>query len=181
MAVCTDVNVYSSPNSCVADCPSLAKFSNKLLQGFDVAVVKNRCNHFAFFTVASRNAHILLEFPFSPLCIPSRPGAVAVTTCCVLVSARSEELCCKLCGSVTGDVVHFYFNPNRLVFEVFNLLCCFCVHCFFLRFSGACPFRCVPCYRITEDIAIRLPHNLFGCISANNCVIYSLDLLAIAW
>ena len=71
VSVRSDVNMNSCPNPCVAYCSCLAKSSHKLLQGFNVAVVKNRCNQFALFSIASCNADVLLKFPFSALCIPS--------------------------------------------------------------------------------------------------------------
>ena len=69
VSVCSYVNMYTSPYSCVADCSCLAKSSHKLLQGFNVAVVKNRCDQFALFSIASCNADVFLEFPFSALCV----------------------------------------------------------------------------------------------------------------
>ena len=153
VAVCSDVNVNPCTDSCVADCSGFAKLSDQFLQGFDVLVFQDWGYQFAFFAVCSGNGNVSLKFPFSALCIPCWPGAVAVSACCVFVSVCSEEVGGKPCSSFSGDVVHFDFHSDGLVFHVFNLSFCFSVHCFSSVNSGFLPFRCVTYYRITEDKA----------------------------
>ena len=136
VSVCSNVNVYSGSDACMADCSGFAKLSYQFLQGFNVLVFQNRCNQFALFGIASCNADVFLEFPFSALCIPSRPSAVAVSAGGVFVSACAEMVGGKLCSSLSGDVVHLNLHANGLLFQVFNLSFCFSVHNVFLRNFG---------------------------------------------
>lgn len=76
----------------------LSEPSHKLLQGFDVCVVQNRCDQFALFAVGACDAHVPLEFPLAPLCIPCAPSVVAVAAGRVLVAVRAEEVGGELCG-----------------------------------------------------------------------------------
>ena len=86
VSVGTDVNVNPGADACMADCSGFAKLSDQFLQGFNVAVVKNRRDQFALFGIASCNADVFLKFPFSALCIPSRP-------CCSRFGLRCIRIC----------------------------------------------------------------------------------------
>ena len=104
----------SAADAVVASCACPAESSCKFLQKLDVLVVKNRCDQFALFAVRSCNADVLLEFPFSSLCVPCAESAVSVAESCVLASARSEEVGGNFCGFFTADAVHFNFNSNAI-------------------------------------------------------------------
>ena len=65
VSVRSNVNMNPSPYSCVADCSGFAKLSDQFLQGFNVLVFQNRRDQFALFGIASCNADVFLEFPFS--------------------------------------------------------------------------------------------------------------------
>ena len=142
VSVCSNVNVYSGSDACMADCTSFSEFAYQFLQGFNVLVFQNRRDQFALFGIASCNADVFLEFPFSALCIPSRPGAVAVSAGGVFVSACAEMVGGKLCSSLSGDVVHLNLHADGLLFQVFNLSFCFSVHSVFLRSFGLFSFCC---------------------------------------
>lgn len=152
VSVCSDVNVYTASSGRIAFCSGVAEEADKFLQGFHVSVGKNWRYQFALFAVRTRNADILLEFPFSVLCIPSRPGAVSVSGGCVLDSSSSEEIGGNLGCLFSGDVVHFNLDPDGLAFHFCNLLCGAFVHCVFLR------FRCFP-------LGVAVYYRHFGDIS----------------
>ena len=133
VSVGTDVNVYSGSDACMADCSGFSEFSYQFLQGFDVLVFQNRRDQFALFGIASCNADIPLKFPFSALCIPSRPSTVAVSAGGVFVSACAKMVGGKSGSSFSGDVVHLNLHADGLLFQVFNLSFCFSVHNVFLR------------------------------------------------
>ena len=142
VSVCSNVNVYSGSDACMADCSGFAKLSYQFLQGFNVLVFQNRRDQFALFGIASCNADVFLEFPFSALCIPSRPSAVAVSAGGVFVSACAEMVGGKSGSSFSGDVVHLNLHADGLLFQVFNLSFCFSVHNVFLRSFGLFSFCC---------------------------------------
>lgn len=131
----TDVDVDSAAPCCIAFGSCLAKAANKLLQGFNVGVGKDRCDHFAFLGIGSRNADILLEFPFPSALVPSRPGAVSVAFRCVFEASRSEECGGQLCGFVSGDAVHLDLDPDGLLFHFCYLVFCSLAHFRDLRFG----------------------------------------------
>ena len=111
----------------------LPELSHKLLQGFDVCVVQDRCDQFALFAVGACDADVLLEFPLSALCVPSTVGFVAVAPACVLKAVGAEELGGELCGSLAGDVVHLDLNPDGLLLHSCDLLCGLLSHFRILR------------------------------------------------
>ena len=136
VSIRSDVDVNACTNSGVGNRSGFSEFAYQFLQGFNVLVFQNRCDQFALFGIASCNADILLKFPFSVLCIPSRPSAVAVSVCRVLVASCSEKVGCELCSVLSGDVVHLNLHADGLLFQVFDLLCGFFVHGIFLRNFG---------------------------------------------
>ena len=140
MSRCADVNVNSAASGVVALCARLAEAADQLLQGFDVLVVQDRCDHFALFAVRSADAHVALEFPLASLCVPSAPSVVAVAEGCVLVAVRAEEVGGELCGCAAGDVVHLNLNPDRLLLHSVDLCLCLCVHGGILLFGFWCVF-----------------------------------------
>ena len=142
VSVCSNVNVYSGSDACMADCSGFAKLSDQFLQGFNALVFQNRRDQFTLFGIASCNADVFLEFPFSALCIPSRPSAVAVSAGGVFVSACAEMVGGKSGSPFSGDVVHLNLHADGLLFQVFNLSFCFSVHNVFLRSFGLFPFCC---------------------------------------
>ena len=75
----------------------MSELSYQFLKKFDVFVVKDRCDQFAFFIIRSRNADVLLEFPLASALIPSRPSAVAVAASGVPFSADTFQS--------TGDAI----------------------------------------------------------------------------
>ena len=117
MSVCSDVDVNSASPCCIALGSCLAKSSDKFLQAFHVLVFKDWRYQFAFFAVRSCNTDILLEFPFSAVRIPCAPCFVAISSCCVLVSACAEEISGKLGGFLTGNAVHLNLNVTQGVEE----------------------------------------------------------------
>ena len=46
VSVCSNVNVYSGSDACMADCSGFAKLSYQFLQGFNVLVFQNRRDHY---------------------------------------------------------------------------------------------------------------------------------------
>lgn len=123
-----DVDVDPAPSGGVALGSSVSKLSAKLLQGFNVPVGQDRSDQFAFLLIRPCDGNVLLEFPLAPLCVPSRPGAVAVAACGVLVPVGSEELCGNLGCLLAGNAVHLNLDPDGLVFHLCDLPCCFLVH-----------------------------------------------------
>ena len=192
VSVCSNVNVYSGSDACMADCSGFAKFSDQFLQGFNVLVFQNRRDQFALFGIASCNADVLLKFPFSALCIPSRPSAVAVSAGGVFVSACAEMVGGKSGSSFSGDVVHLNLHADGLLFQVFNLSFCFNVHNVFLRNFGLCLGssalqRCPPDTRTPFVVPILTLNggdskrlNLQK-MRSKDCVEYTLAILAIVW
>ena len=78
VSLCSNVNVNSAPSCGITFRPCFAKSSDKFLQGFHVLVFKDWRYQFAFMGIVSRNADVLLKFPFSFLTVPSRPCIVTV-------------------------------------------------------------------------------------------------------
>lgn len=129
-----DVNVYPAAPCRVALGSCLAKSANEFLKCFDIAVCKDRSDHFALFTVRSVNAYVFLEFPLAPLAVPSGEGAVSVAAGGVFMAVRSEELSGDLRGFRSCYVVHLDLNAYGLVLNALNLyLCVF--HCRVLRLA----------------------------------------------
>lgn len=95
---CSDVNVNSASASSVALGSGLAQSSAKLLQGFDVAVVQNRGNHFALVGIVTGDAYILLELPFAAFGVPGANRAVAVAVGGIFNPVGPEEFCGNSCG-----------------------------------------------------------------------------------
>ena len=124
----------------------LSEPSHKLLQGFDVCVVQDRCDQFALFAVGACDADVLLEFPLSALCIPCAVGFVAVAVCGVLGAAGAEEVGGELCGSLAGDVVHLDLHPYRLLLHSALLLCGLLSHFCILRFGNSVGLRPSLCH-----------------------------------
>ena len=184
------MNVNSSSNLCIADCSRVSELSYKLLQGFNVAVVKYRCYEFAFLFIRPRNAYVLLEFPFSALIIPSRLSAVAVSVRCVFVSACSEKLCRNFRRLVSCDVVHLNLNPDGLCLCSFNLLSDFLFHdivSFLIVGLCLCCFvvHILPSFRdyintITTQIYTQYIVYKYTLCNSLNCILY-LDLLGIIY
>ena len=178
MSVCSDVDVNSASPCCIALGSCLAKSSDKFLQAFHVLVFKDWRYQFAFFAVRSCNTDILLEFPFSAVRIPCAPCFVAISSCCVLVSACAEEISGKLGGFLTGNAVHLNLNADGLCFHFFNLLCGFLVHGVYLRFL----FSLYTYSLFLADIAIRLLHNVLHnilCISVVDLLYFAYFIFAI--
>ena len=142
VSIRSDVDVNACTNSGVGNRSGFSEFAYQFLQGFNVLVFQNRCDQFALFGIASCNADVFLEFPFSALCIPCRPSAVAVSAGGVFVSARAEMVGGKSGSPFSGDVVHLNLHANGLLFQVFNLSFCFSVHNVFLRSFGLFSFCC---------------------------------------
>ena len=140
VSLCSDVDVDSAASGVVALGTGFSQATDKLLQGFDVTVGQDRGDQFAFLAVGSGDADILLEFPFSAVCVPGAPGFVTVASCGVLVSACSKELCGKACCLLAGDVVHLDLDPNGLLLHFLNLSGKFIVHGVCLRFFFVFPF-----------------------------------------
>lgn len=156
----SDVDVYSASSGGITLGTSVSELSAKLLQGFDVPVGQDRGDQFAFLLVRSRNGNVLLEFPFAPIRIPSRPGAVPVAVGSVLISACAEVGGGNLRCLLAGDAVHFDLNPDGLVLHLCNLPCCFLVHSKILRFSASrlCVFPFgVHIFALKEDNSKLIP------------------------
>ena len=137
----SDVDVNTAASGGVALGSRLAELANQLLQGFHVAVGKDRGDHLALLAVGAVDAAVSLEFPFPTLGIPSAPGAVAVAVGGVLEAVSPEEVSCQLCGFLSGDVVHLDLDSDGLLLHFLNLSGYLCVHGVYLRFV-CCPFRC---------------------------------------
>ena len=145
MPLRSNVDVDSASSGGVAFRSCVSELSAKLLQGFDVPVGQDRGDQFAFLLVRSCNGNVLLEFPLAPLCVPSRPGAVAIAACGILVSACAEEVSGNLGCLLAGDVVHLDLDADGLVFHLCDLPCCFLVHgesSVFCLAAVCFPFRC---------------------------------------
>ena len=112
----------STSSGGVTLCSGLAQSSAKLLQGFDVAVVKDRGNHLTLVCIVAGDAYVLLELPFASLCVPCADRAVAVAVGGIFNPVGSEKLCGNSCGILAGNAVHLNFNSDCLVLKVFNLL-----------------------------------------------------------
>ena len=128
MALRSDVDVDSASSGGVAFRSCVSELSAKFLQGFDIPVGQDRGDQFAFLLVRPCDGNVLLEFPLAPLCVPSRPGAVAVAAGSVLVSACAEVGGGNLRCLLAGDAVHLDLDPDGLVLHLCNLPCCFLVH-----------------------------------------------------
>ena len=85
------VNMDSTSPGGVTLCSGLAESSAKLLQGFDVAVVQDRGNHFALVGIVACNAYVLLELPFASLRVPFADRAVAVAVGGIFNPVGSES------------------------------------------------------------------------------------------
>ena len=140
MPVRSDVDVDSASFVCVADRLVMSENPYQFLKDRYVPVGKNRGNQFAFLTVGSRNAHILLEFPFPSAFVPCGPGAVTVSSVRVLVSACSEKIGCKLGSLFPCNVIHLNLDPDGLLFHFLNLDSCFFVHLNVPSFLVVFPF-----------------------------------------
>ena len=123
-----DVDVDSAAPAGVAFRSGVSELPAKLLQGFNVAVVQDRSDQFAFLLVRSRNGNVLLEFPLAPLAVPCAPSAVPVAAGGVLISACAEVGGGNLRCLLAGDAVHLDLDPDGLVFHLCDLPCCFLVH-----------------------------------------------------
>ena len=67
---CSDVDVDSASPGCVTLGSRMSELSYQFLKKFDVFVVKDRCDQLTFLIIRSRNADILLEFPFPSAFVP---------------------------------------------------------------------------------------------------------------
>ena len=74
MSLPANVNMDSAAPARRTFGPLSSGGSHKPLQGFNVSVSKDRCDHLAFFCVRPLDADIPLELPFPSLCVPCRPG-----------------------------------------------------------------------------------------------------------
>ena len=136
MPLGTDVNVNAAASCGIAFRSSFAQAADQLLQGVHVGVGEDRRDHLALFAVRSRDADILLKFPFPSALIPSRPGAVAVAASGVLVPSGTEEGGCQPCGLLSGDAVHFDLDPDGLLLHFGYLVFCSLAHVCDLRFGS---------------------------------------------
>ena len=132
VSLCSDVDVDSAASGVVALGTGLAKASDQLLQGFDIGVVQDRGNQFAFLAVGSVNADILLHFPLASLRVPGAPGFVSVAAGGVFVAACAKILSCKEGCFLAGDVVHLNLNSDGLLLHLFNLVHGLVCHCLYL-------------------------------------------------
>ena len=148
----SDVDVDSASSGGIALRSGFSEPSYQFLQKFDVCVGQDRGDQFALLAVGSDDADILLEFPFSSICVPGAPGFVTVASCGVLVSAGSKKLCGKACCLLAGDVVHLDLDPDGLLLHFLNLSGKFIVHGVCLRFFFVFPFGvCIfPYYRLNS-------------------------------
>ena len=126
--LCTDVDVNTAAPCCIALGPSLAESADQLLQKIHILVGEDRCDHFALLGVRTRDAYILLEFPFPVLGIPGAPSLVTVAVSGVTKAVGAEELGGDLCCLAAGDVVHLDLNTDRLLLHFCDLICYLCVH-----------------------------------------------------
>ena len=133
MSVCPDVDMDSASPCGIALGSCMSELSYEFLKKFDVFVMKDRCDQFAFLIVRSRNADVLLEFPFPSICIPCRPCIISVSGSRVFKSSCSEEYRCNLCSPVPSDVIHLNLDPDGLFFHFLDLSCCLFVHGMYLR------------------------------------------------
>ena len=133
MPFCTDVDVYSASPCCITLCTRMSELSYKFLQCFNIAVGKNRCHQLAFLIIRSRNADILLEFPFPSIRIPCRPCIISVSGSRVLKSSCSEEGGCDFRCLIPSDVVHLDLNSDGLFLHFLDLSCNPFVHGLYLR------------------------------------------------
>ena len=140
MPLCSNVDVYSASSGCIAFGSCFSKESDNLLQGWNILIGKDRGYHFAFMCVIPANGNVLLEFPFPSLSIPCAPGAVTVSSGCILVASCSKVGGCFSGCCLSGDVVHLNLNSDGLFFHFCDLICCFFVHCLCTPFRFVFPF-----------------------------------------
>ncbi len=136
VSLSSDVDVNAASPCGIAFRSGFAHAANQFLQGLHVGVGQNRRDHFAFLAVGSRDADILLKFPFPSTLVPRAPSEVPVAACGVLITSCSEELCGELCGFLSGDAVHLDLDPDGLLLHFCYLVFCFPAHFCALRFGS---------------------------------------------
>ena len=160
VSLSSDVDVNAASPCGIAFRSGSAQAANQLLQGLHVGVGEDRCDHFAFLVIGSRDADILLEFPFPSALVPRAPSEVPVAACGVLITSCSEELCGELCGFLSDDTVHLDLDPDGLLFHFGYMVFCSLAHFCALRFGllSRLPTRSVLLSALRPTVATGNPH-----------------------
>ena len=114
MTVGTDVNVHTATAGGVALGTGGAQSTADSLEELNILVAEDRSYHFAFVSIIASDGNVALEFPFTALSVPAAPCVVAIAEGGILNAGGSKYTGGNLGGILTGDVVHFYLNPDGL-------------------------------------------------------------------
>jgi hypothetical protein len=114
MTVGTDMNVHTATAGSVALGTGGAQSTADSLEELNVLVAEDRSYHFTFVSIIAGDGNVALEFPFTALSIPAAPCVVTIAEGGILNAGGSKYMGGNLGGIRTGDVVHFYLNPDGL-------------------------------------------------------------------